>query len=254
MITIISPSKTQDFSSNGVPDLRSQPALLEQSEVLVKEMRKKSAEDISKLMDVSDKIAELNYGRFQSFSTPFSPENAKQALFAFKGDVYTGIDIENYKQKDLEFAQEHLRILSGLYGLLRPLDLIQPYRLEMKIKLRNPRGKDLYTFWGNRLTEALNSALTEQKNPVLVNLASNEYFKAINKKELEADIVTPVFKEFKNGKYSIIAIFAKKARGLMTDFIIKNKIEQPEKLKTFNLERYEFSEAHSDAKEWVFIR
>jgi cytoplasmic iron level regulating protein YaaA (DUF328/UPF0246 family) len=254
MITIISPSKTQDFSNNGIPELRSQPTLLKQSEVLVKEMRKKSAEDISKLMDVSDKIAELNYERFQRFSTPFSPENAKQALFAFKGDVYTGIDIENYKQKDLEFAQEHLRILSGLYGLLRPLDLIQPYRLEMKIKLKNPRGKDLYTFWGNRLTEALNAALTEQKNPVLVNLASNEYFKAINKKELKADIVTPVFKEFKNGKYSIIAIFAKKARGLMTDFIIKNKIEQPEKLKTFSLERYEFSEAQSNEKEWVFIR
>ncbi len=254
MVTIISPSKTQDFSSNGVPELHSLPALLNQSEVLVNELRKKSADDISTLMEVSGKIAELNYERFRNFSTPFTAGNAKQALYAFKGDVYTGLDTENYRQEDLEFAQEHLRILSGLYGLLRPLDLIQAYRLEMKIKLKNPRGKDLYTFWGNRLTNALNSAIAGQKTPILVNLASNEYFKAINKKELKADIVTPVFKEYKNGKYSIIAIFAKKARGLMTDFIIKNKIEQPEKLKTFSLERYEFSETHSSSNEWVFIR
>lgn len=254
MLTIISPSKTQDFSSNGAPDLHSQPALLEQSQVLVKELQKQSAGDISKLMAVSDKIAELNYERFQNFSPPFSLDNAKQALFAFKGDVYTGIDIKHYRQEDLVFAQNHLRILSGLYGLLRPLDLIQAYRLEMKIKLQNPRGKDLYTFWGSRLTDALNAAMAEQENPVLVNLASNEYFKAINKKELKAPIVTPVFKEFKNGRYSIVAIFAKKARGLMTDFIIKNKIDQPEKLKTFNLEGYEYSETQSKATEWVFIR
>lgn len=254
MLTILSPSKTQDFASNGLPDLHSQPALLQQSEMLVEELQKQSAEDISKLMEVSDKIANLNWERFQQFNTPFSPENAKQALFAFKGDVYTGIDIKSYRQEDLVFAQNHLRILSGLYGLLRPLDLIQPYRLEMKIKLQNPRGKDLYTFWGNRLTEALNKSLAEQENEVLVNLASNEYFKAIKKKELKAGIVTPVFREFKNGKYSTIAIFAKKARGLMTDFIIKNKIDQPEKLKTFNQEGYEYSEMHSKANEWVFIR
>lgn len=254
MITILSPSKTQDFSGNGLPDLHSQPVLLQQSEVLVKELQKQSTADISKLMEVSDKIADLNWERFQQFSTPFSPDNARQALFAFKGDVYTGIDLKNYRQQELEFAQNHLRILSGLYGLLRPLDLIQPYRLEMKIKLQNPRGKDLYTFWGNRLTEALNEALSGQENKVLVNLASNEYFKAIRKKELKADIVTPVFKEFKNGKYSTIAIFAKKARGLMTDFIIKNKIDQPEELKTFHQAGYEYSETHSKANEWVFIR
>ena len=254
MIVIISPSKTQDFSSNGVPDLYSQPQLLEHSEMLVKELQKKSASGIAKLMEVSDKIAELNYERFQAFSTPFSPENAKQALYAFKGDVYTGIELEQYSKKELNFAQQHLRILSGLYGLLRPLDLIQPYRLEMKIKLQNKRGKDLYTFWDNKLTEALNTALTEQKKPALINLASNEYFKAIRKKELKANIYTPVFKEFKNGKYSTIAIFAKKARGLMTDFIIKNKIDQPEKLKTFQLEGYEYSESLSKENEWVFVR
>lgn len=254
MLTIISPSKTQDFSINEVPELFSQPALLEQSEVLVKELQKMSAADIAKLMDVSDKIARLNHERFQHFSPPFSLDNAKQALFAFKGDVYTGIDSKNYRQEELVFAQNHLRILSGLYGLLRPLDLIQPYRLEMKTKLRNPRGKDLYNFWGKRLTEGLNAAMAEQEHNVLVNLASNEYFKAIDKKELAAEIVTPVFKEFKNGKYSIVAIFAKKARGLMTDFIIKNKIKQPEKLKTFNQEGYEFSESQSKGNEWVFIR
>jgi cytoplasmic iron level regulating protein YaaA (DUF328/UPF0246 family) len=254
MISIISPSKTQDFSNNGVPAKYSQPALLEQSQVLMGELRKKSPEDIKSLMEVSDKIAELNYDRFQQFNTPFSPDNAKQALYAFKGDVYTGFDLAHYGEKELGFAQQHLRILSGLYGLLRPLDLIQPYRLEMKIKLANPRGKDLYNFWGNRITEALNAALEGQKNPVLINLASNEYFKAIDKKRLEAAIITPQFKEFKNGKYSIIAIFAKKARGLMTDFIIKNRIEKPEQLKTFNLEGYEYSEQHSKAGEWVFIR
>ncbi len=254
MITIISPSKTQDFSSNGVPELHTQPRFLDQTEVLVNELRKQSAGDIKALMEVSDKIADLNYNRYRQFNTPFSPENAKQALFAFKGDVYTGIDIENYNEKELSFAQDHLRILSGLYGLLRPLDLIQPYRLEMKIKLKNPKGKDLYSFWGNRLTEELNKAMASGAKPVLINLASNEYFKAIQKKELKADIITPVFKEFKNGKYSIIAIFAKKARGLMTDFIIKNRIEDPETLKTFQQEGYEFSEQHSNEKEWVFIR
>lgn len=254
MVTIISPSKTQDFSGNHVPDEYSQPQLLEQSKILAGELRKKSPAAIKSLMDVSDKIAELNYERFQQFSTPFTTDNAKQALYAFKGDVYTGIDLENYGEEERAFAQQHLRILSGLYGLLRPLDLIQPYRLEMKIKLSNPRGKDLYTFWGKRITEALNAMLAEQKKPVLINLASNEYFKAVAKKGLKADIITPVFKEYKNGKYSIIAIFAKKARGLMSDFIIKNKIEEPEQLKTFNLEGYEYSEQYSKAGEWVFIR
>lgn len=254
MVTIISPSKTQDFSTNNVPDQHSQPRLLDQSQILATALRKKSPEDIKSLMDVSDKIAELNYERFQQFSTPFTSENAKQALFAFKGDVYTGFDLESYGEEELAFAQQHLRILSGLYGLLRPLDLIQPYRLEMKIKLGNPRGKDLYTFWGKRITKALNADLAEQDNPVLINLASNEYFKAVDKKGLKAPIITPVFKEFKNGKYSIIAIFAKKARGLMSDFIIKNKIEEAELLKTFNLEGYEYSEQHSKEGEWVFIR
>ena len=254
MITIISPSKTQDFSSDNLPNTHSQARFLDQSALLVKELRKKSSKQIKELMDVSDKIADLNYDRYQQFKTPFSIDNARQALFAFKGDVYTGIDIENYTQKELAFAQDHLRILSGLYGLLRPLDLIQPYRLEMKIKLKNPRGKDLYTFWGNRLTHELNKELESHKQAILINLASNEYFKAINKKELKAEIITPVFKEYKNGKYSVVAIFAKKARGMMSDFIIKNKIEDPKKLKTFNQEGYEFSEQLSKENEWVFIR
>lgn len=254
MITIISPSKTQDFTSNGQPIKYSQPQFLDQSERLVKELRKKKTPGIRRLMDVSEKIAELNYERYQQFKTPFSPEDAKQALFAFKGDVYTSIDTLNYQEKELEFAQNHLRILSGLYGVLRPLDLIQPYRLEMKIKLKNPRGKDLYTFWGSRLSEALNKDFDYQKKRILINLASNEYFKALDKKKLKADIITPVFKEYKNGKYSIIAIFAKKARGMMTDFIIKNKFEEAEELKTFNQEGYEYSEQLSKDNEWVFIR
>lgn len=254
MIAIISPSKTQDFSSNGQPAEFTQPQFIDQSEMLVKELRKKKTTEIKSLMEVSDKIADLNYARYKEFKTPFSPEDAKQALYAFKGDVYTGIDTENYKAQDLEFAQNHLRILSGLYGLLRPLDLIQPYRLEMKIKLKNRRGKDLYSFWGNRLTAALNKDFEEQQNKVLINLASNEYFKALDKKKLKAKIITPVFKEHKNGKYSVIAIFAKKARGMMTDFIIKNKTEEAEELKTFSQEGYEYSEQLSQGNEWVFIR
>ena len=254
MIAIISPSKTQDFSSNGQPEAFSQPQFLKQSEMLVKELRKKKTADIKSLMEVSDKIAELNYERYRQFKTPFTPEDSKQALFSFKGDVYTGIDSENYKEEELEFAQDHLRILSGLYGVLRPLDLIQPYRLEMKIKLKNRRGKDLYSFWGNRLTEALNRDFENQQNKVLINLASNEYFKALDKKKLKAEIITPVFKEHKNGKYSVIAIFAKKARGMMTDFIIKNKIQEAEELKTFHQEGYEYSEQLSQGNEWVFIR
>lgn len=254
MITIISPAKTQDFSSNGQPKTFTQPQMLEQAEILIGELRKKSIEEIKSLMEVSDKIAELDFERYQQFHTPFSHKNARQALFAFKGDVYRGIDVESYGKKELDFAQDHLRILSGLYGLLQPLDLIQPYRLEMKIKLQNPRGKDLYTFWGNRLTEALNQVLEKQKNSILINLASNEYFKALDKKKIKAEIITPVFKEYKDGQYVTVPIFAKKARGLMTDFIIKNKIDKAEKLKTFHREGYEYSEQLSKANEWVFIR
>ena len=254
MIAIISPAKTQDFTNQGFIDEYSEPAFLKESEKLIKELRKKSAPKISKLMDVSSNIAELNYERYQNFKTPFTPENSKQALLAFKGDVYTDIDVENFSKKEFNFAQDHLRILSGLYGILKPLDLIQPYRLEMKIKLRNSRGKNLYEFWGNRITDKINVDLEKTKNSYLINLASNEYFKAIDTKKIKAEIITPVFKDNKNGEYKILAFYAKRARGMMANFIIKNKLQSVEKLKTFQEAGYEYSERLSTEKEWVFVR
>lgn len=256
MLTILSPSKTQDFSNghNHTSLTHSEPALLTESKKLVKELKKKSVQDIEKLMDVSEKIAMLNYERYKNFSVPFTADNARQALLAFKGDVYTDIAIDEYSDKDFAFAQDHLRILSGLYGLLRPLDLMQPYRLEMKIPLSNPRGGNLYTFWGDRITKQLNQSLAEQQTPVLVNLASNEYFKAVDTKKLKGDVITPVFKEHKNGAYKVIAIYAKRARGKMANFIIQNSIDQPEQLKTFTDGGYEFSDSLSSGNEWVFIR
>lgn len=254
MITIISPAKTQDFSAQNFTTEFTEPSFLKDSERLVKELRKKSAKKISELMDVSENIAALNYDRFQKFSTPFTPDNAKQALLSFQGDVYTDIEVENYSKKEFNFAQDHLRILSGLYGLLKPLDLIQPYRLEMKIKLKNSRGKDLYEFWGDRITKAINADLEKSKESVLVNLASNEYYKVINPKKIKGQIITPVFKDHKDGQYKIIAFYAKRARGMMTNFIIKNGIKYPEQLKTFQEGGYEYSEPLSSEKEWVFIR
>jgi hypothetical protein len=257
MITILSPSKTQDFADDSF-DLNqigfTAPALLQESGKLVEELRGKSVEDIGRLMSVSDKIASLNYERYQNFSMPFSPENARQALLAFKGDVYTDIAIHEYSEEDFTFAQQHLRILSGLYGLLKPLDLIQPYRLEMKTKLSNPRGKDLYQFWDERITDELNNAMQQQDKKMLINLASNEYFKAIKADKLDAGIVTPVFKEHKDGKYKVVAIHAKRARGMMANFIIRQRIMEPEQLKTFAEAGYEYSEPQSSAKEWVFVR
>ncbi len=253
MTIIISPAKTQDFSAHNTTNISSEPAFLKESLKLVRELKKHSPKQIASLMSVSDNIAELNYHRFKTFKAPFTPDNAKQSLLAFKGDVYTDIDVDHYTKEDFEFAQQHLRILSGLYGLLKPLDLIQPYRLEMKIKLANPRGKDLYEFWGDRITKALNT-LMDKPNPTLINLASAEYFKAVNTKLLKGKVITPVFKDHKDGAYKIIAFYAKRARGLMTDFIIKNKIEVPETLKTFQEGGYEYSEPLSSDQEWVFIR
>jgi cytoplasmic iron level regulating protein YaaA (DUF328/UPF0246 family) len=257
MLSILSPSKSQDFADDSLNIQKishSEPALLKESGMLVEELRQKSVEDIQQLMSVSEKIASLNYERFQHFSTPFSPDNARQALLAFKGDVYTDIEIHDYSEEDFVFAQQHLRILSGLYGLLKPMDLIQPYRLEMKTKLANQRGKDLYQFWGDRITQQLNAALKAQDTRVLVNLASNEYYKAIQPAALEGEVITPVFKEHKDGKYKVVAIHAKRARGKMANFIIRERIDQPEQLKTFNEGGYEYSENLSSDKEWVFVR
>ncbi len=254
MITILSPSKSQDFSDNLSTDTYTAPVFLKDSEVLIGALKKKSKNDIKALMEVSDNIAELNVERYKSFKTPFTINNSRQALLAFRGDVYTDIAVDQYGKNAINFAQNHLRIISGLYGLLKPMDLIQPYRLEMKIKLENKRGKNLYQFWGDKLTKLLNDDFDNHKEQVLVNLASQEYFKAIDQDLLKARVITPVFKEYKNGEYKVIAIYAKRARGKMANFIITEGIDEAEQLKTFAEDGYEFSEKHSAEDTWTFIR
>ncbi len=258
MIIILSPSKTLDFSDERAGIAKKlkhdEPGFMEETQQLAKLLGKKSEAQIAKLMSISEKLATLNYERYQNFSVPFTLKNARQALLAFKGDVYTDIAVDEYTKEEFDFAQAHVRMLSGLYGLLRPLDLIQPYRLEMGMKLSNPEGNSLYAFWGDKITEQLNAQLQQHSEKVLVNLASNEYFKAVNTKKLKSELVTPVFKQYKNGTYKVIALHAKRARGTMTNFIIKNRIEKAEQLKTFNEAGYEYSDDFSTEKEWVFVR
>ena len=214
-------------------------------------MKKKSAKDISELMHVSENLAELNEERFKIFQKEYTFENSKQAILAFKGDVYTKIEVDTFAKEDFDFAQNHLRILSGLYGLLKPLDLIQPYRLEMGIRLKNKKGKNLYEFWDKKIAKAINAAAQGQ---TIVNLASQEYFKSVDLKVLKSTVVNIEFKDHKEGTYKIIGFFAKQARGMMSNFAIKNKITDPEVLKTFNEGGYEYSEKMSGEKNWVFVR
>lgn len=254
MLVVVSPAKNLDFESNIPVGQFTQPELIEDTERLMKVCRTLSPADLSSLMKISDKLATLNANRFAEFSTPFTPENARQALYAFNGDVYTGLDAYSLDKTTVEYAQQHLRILSGLYGLLRPLDLMQAYRLEMGTKLANPEGKDLYAFWGESITQLLNQALQEQGDNVLINLASNEYFKAVKKNVLEGMIITPTFKDYKNGQYKIISFFAKKARGLMARYILEKRIADVDGLKAFDVEGYQYSEAQSSSTELVFLR
>ncbi len=249
MLAVISPSKTQDFEPAQI-DVFTQTRQIEQSQVLVDLLKDKTQGDIASLMSISDKLSKLNFDRFQTFSTPFTLSNAKQALLAFKGDVYNGIDAPSLSLDDFEFAQGHLRMLSGLYGVIRPLDLIQPYRLEMGTKLKNSQGKNLYEFWGDQISQALN----EDESEVIINLASNEYFKGIDKKSINAKIINIAFKELKNDTYKIIGIYAKRARGLMVNYMIKNRLTEPELLKDFNVEGYQFRQDMSDDLTWVFTR
>jgi cytoplasmic iron level regulating protein YaaA (DUF328/UPF0246 family) len=254
MLTIISPAKKLDYSQPSEAQTFTQPLLLEHSEQLLKDLRLLSPEDICSLMSLSDKLGALNYERFQEWQTPFSTDNAKQAILAFKGDVYQGLDADNMSADELRWAQDNLRILSGLYGLLRPLDLMQPYRLEMGTKFANQRGANLYQFWGDIITDQLNKLFPTSAQSVLVNLASNEYFKSVQPKNINAEIITPVFMDQKGHKYKIISFFAKRARGLMSAFIIKNKITDAEQLKTFNVDGYSFNSAMSEGNKWVFCR
>lgn len=254
MLLIISPSKTLSaqplFPKSCKP---SAPEFLDRSSQLIDVLRKYSPGDIRTLMRVSEKIADLNYERFQQFATPFTPENATPALTTFKGDVYGPIDADSYSKSQWAYANKHLRILSGLYGLLRPLDLMQPYRLEMGTKLTNPAGKDLYAFWGTHISDSLNRTIS--KGQPLINLASNEYFSAIDQRALNAPIIDIIFKDKnKQGDYKIIGIKAKRARGLMVDYAIQHHIESANELKEFDSEGYAFSKKDSSDNAWVFLR
>ena len=249
MLAVISPSKSQDFSNCGY-DVFSHTRQINQSSELINILKAKDSDEISKLMSISTKLAQLNFERFQNFKTPFNLSNAKQAILAFKGDVYNGINADSFNADDFKFIQNKVRILSGLYGVIRPLDLIQAYRLEMGVKLENKKGKNLYEFWNIDLTKILN----EDENEIIINLASTEYFKSIDKKTLKAKIINIVFKEKKNDAYKIIGIFAKKARGMMINYIVRNKINTPEKLKNFDVGGYKFHQDFSDKTTWVFTR
>mgnify|MGYP005982263307 FL=1 len=254
MLILISPAKTLDYQSPLATTRYTQPMLLEHSQQLIGVARKLSAPQIKALMGISDKLADLNATRFHDWHPDFTPDNARQAILAFKGDVYTGLQAETFSEADFDFAQKHLRMLSGLYGVLRPLDLMQPYRLEMGIRLENPRGKDLYQFWGNEITETLNAALRDQGDDVVVNLASDEYFRSVKPKALQGQIIKPVFLDEKNGKFKVISFYAKKARGLMSRYIIENRLSKPEQLTGFDSEGYFFDAESSSAEELVFKR
>lgn len=252
MKIIISPAKSLDFESKVPTNKYSQPEFLEQSEKLNKKLKTLSRKKLSDLMSISNDLANLNYDRNQEWSTPFTPENAKQAIYAFTGEVFRGIDVNTLEEEKLPLLQDRLRILSGLYGILKPLDLMQPYRLEMGTKLKVGRKDNLYKFWDTSLADALNNELADDE--LLINLASSEYFKVLPKKALKVPMVTPVFKDFKNGKHKTIMTFAKKARGLMVRYIIDHNITDIEGLKGFNVEDYGFSEEMSSENELVFIR
>ena len=251
---VISPAKTLDFETPANIRVATTPDFLEQSQQLINQLRDLSPTDISSLMGISEKLGLLNYDRFLNWHTPFDASNAKQSVLAFKGDVYTGLEAEQFSSDDYKFAQKHLRILSGLYGLLRPLDLIQAYRLEMGTKFGNEKGANLYQFWGDQITIAVNAQLKKTGSAVLLNLASNEYFKAVKGPLINAEIIVPVFKDFKNGKYKIISFYAKKARGRMASYVIKNRIDKVELIKKFDVDGYRFNEEMSTAREWVFTR
>jgi cytoplasmic iron level regulating protein YaaA (DUF328/UPF0246 family) len=250
MLLVISPAKTLDYS-NPEYSSHTQPDFPVEVKDLVGVLRKKSASEISKLMHLSDSLASLNEERYKTFRETFSPENSKQALLAFKGEVYAKMEADQFSAADLEFAQQHLRILSGLYGLLKPLDLIQPYRLEMGTSLKTKKGTNLYQYWGTKISKALNEV---GQGKTLVNLASQEYFKAVDQKTLKLPVITIHFKEHKEGKYQVVGFFAKQARGLMARYAILNRITDPEQLKIFREEGYEFSDPLSSDQDWVFVR
>jgi len=253
LLTIISPAKKLDYSPVEKNIDSTIPSLLEHSSELIKDLKSLNPQEVSSLMSLSDKLGALNYERFQEWETPFTKSNSKQAILAFKGDVYQGLDAESLSETELIWAQKHVRILSGLYGILKPMDLMQAYRLEMGTKFATKRGHNLYDFWNSIITEELNKNFSSD-NTNLLNLASNEYFKSINVSELKANVISPVFMDKKNGKYKIISFFAKKARGLMTRYVIKNRIEDITDIRNFEEGGYFFNEAMSEDNRPVFCR
>ncbi len=254
MISVVSPSKTLDFENSRELKQKTQPVLLDESEKIMEALKKKSVKKLMELQSISKNLAELNYPRNQHWSIEHEASNTKPALTTFQGDVYVGLKAEEFNESDDVFANDHLRILSGLYGILRPSDRIMPYRLEMGTKLKTSRGKDIYAFWKDRITEVLNQEFEAQKNSVLVNLASDEYFNVINRKKLKADVIQPVFMDKKNGKFKVISFYAKKARGMMSNFIIKNRIDNVEDIKAFDTEGYLYNVDQSTNEKIVFTR
>lgn len=254
MLIVLSPAKKLDFESENLRTDDGVPALLTDAKKLAKTAKALKAEDLKAMMGISDNLAELNVERFKAFKTPFSSTNARPALDAFQGDVYVGLDAATLDDDGRAFANDKLRILSGLYGILRPLDLMQAYRLEMGVKFANERGKNLYEFWGDKISKELNKDLSSSADPVLINLASNEYFKSVDKKALKARIITPIFQDVKDGKARVVSFLAKKARGYMARYVVDNRIETPEALKEFNTGGYAFKADLSSDDKWVFQR
>ena len=254
MFFVLSPAKNLNEKAPAPVKEFTQPYLLAEAEILMRQLRELAPQQIAELMHVSDKIALLNVERNAEWHTPFTPDNAKQAVFMFNGDVYEGIAADTLKPEQIQYLQQHVRLLSGLYGVLRPLDLMQPYRLEMGTAFANTRGKNLYEFWGDIITDLLNDTLAQAGSDILINLASQEYFKSVNTKKLKARLITPVFKDEKNGKYKIISFYAKRARGLMVRYAAEHNITDPEMLKNFDYEGYSFNAAASNESEWVFMR
>ncbi|OSQ43202.1 peroxide stress protein YaaA [Thalassospira alkalitolerans] len=254
MLAVVSPAKKLDFEMDAPEMVVSEPEFLDDTEELIEVARKKSRSDLMNLMGISENLADLNYQRFQHFSRPFDRTNAKPAIYAFRGDTYIGLDADTMDAKDIDWAEGHFRMLSGLYGLLKPRDLMQPYRLEMGTRLENPRGKDLYAFWGDKLSQQINAITKGHKDRSLINLASNEYFKSVKKDALEVPVITPVFKEVKVGVAKVISFSAKRARGMMARYMIDNRLESPEDLKSFDLDGYRYQNDLSNDNEWVFTR
>ena len=254
MITLLSPSKKLNFEPQNMIDNYTQCEFIKSAEILANKAKNFTESDLKELMGISDKLAQLNRERFDRWSLPFNSSNAKQAILAFDGGVYSGLQANTFSNKDFSFAQDHLRILSGLYGILKPLDLIQPYRLEMGVSFQNPRGKNLYDFWKQSITDNLNSILEQYPSPVIVNCASIEYFSAIDLSKLKGNILSIVFKEYRNGELKFISFNAKKARGLMTQYIIKNKIDNHTDIKDFNYEDYKLDSKLSEDSTFVFTR